>query len=576
MMGVSGKGYRQELASVGKPRDAIFQHGGKDSIVSLKIEQEIIEQQIDEIKNLYQESYSNALEQQARAFWFHRMAVELARPQHGWRRWLPYWIVGRRIERRLKRLGLFDADRYASRYPDVVQSRNEPVHHFLQHGLAERREGGPDFKAAHLPRTGSSVLPLLLSSGLFDPDWYARTYKLQCSPMELLQNYLEKSTKDPLCEPGPLFSGSFYRAENPDTVSIHPLEHYVLYGMREGRRAFKASRADRFMADENSTPLPSLSDFLSIDKKVTILYWADGNFFFKDIAQYIAEVVQSSGREANLKTDHTMIDVTEHDVIVVAPHEYCVHGPGADLPDDLAQRVIYINTEQWHTSWFSLALDKMLKSKRALDINPLSAHGLARMGIKAGFVPLLPRPDGVFDFKQAKLSPQVTHLRAVKPLVFPPSFADRPYDILFAGALNERRAQVLATLAPTLAKYDCFLHAPRLRGVPVTPDSPNMINGSDLAQLARNSKILLNIHQGESHYFEWHRIVVSGIAQGCVPLSEPCSDIEIVKPGEHYISVCIEEMADRMAWLLDTPAGQRELNRIHQNGRELMVRMEKM
>lgn len=572
-MSVSETGYQLGSVSVGIRGDANVPHFSHDQVDRLKMNPQIAAEQIDEIKALYRESFSSALEQQAKAWWFHQMAIELARTQHGWRRWLPYWMIRRRIERRLKRLGLFDADRYSGRYPDVVRSRNDPIHHFLQHGLAELREGGPDFKAATCSQTSPSLLPVLLSSGLFDPEWYAKTYQLQQPPIELLQDYLERSTTDPLCDPGPLFSGSFYRTENPDTLSVHPLEHYAVYGMKEGRRAFKASRADQFMAGGNANPLFGLRDFTSSDRKVAVLYWADGNFFFSDIARYVTEVLTSLGRSAVLLTDHMTIDEADHDIIVVAPHEYCVHGPGASFSDDLAGRVIHINTEQWHTSWFSLALDKMLKSRRALDINPLSARGLARLGIDAGFVPLLPHSGGVFDFKQANLSSQVTHLRAVKPLIFPASFTDRPYDILFAGALNERRAQALATLAPTLADYDCFLHAPRLRGMPITPDSPNMISSADLSQLARNSKILLNIHQGDSHYFEWHRLVLSGIAQGCVPLSEPCADIGIVIPGKHYISAPLGEMPDRIKWLFDTPAGQRELIKIHQNGKDLMDRM---
>jgi hypothetical protein len=346
--------------------------------------------------------------------------------------------------------------------------------------------------------------------------------------------------------------------------------------MREGRRAFRPATADRFMAGGDAGPLPGLSDFLTPGRKVAVLHWAQGNFFFTDIARYVAEAIAARGHEVALLSDHVGLNADDQDIFVVAPHEYCVHGPGAHWSDEMARGAVHINTEQWHTSWFSLALHKMKESKKALDINPLSARGLGRLGIKAGFLPLLPRPGGIFDFNQTQLSSQVTKLRAVKPLFCPADFADRPYDVLFAGALNDRRGKALATLAPALASYDCFLHAPQLRGRPVTAESPNMIHSADLAQLARNAKILLNIHQGESHYFEWHRLVLTGIAQGCVPLSEPCADIGLVKPGEHYVSARIEEMPDRLKWLLETSAGRRALARLHQNGRNLMTMLETM
>lgn len=527
------------------------------------------------VEALYRETYGFALEQRARASWFQQVAIELARPPLGWRRWLPYWRVQRRVVRRLARFGIFDADGYLNRYPDVAVSRNDPVYHFLQHGLSEQRDGGVDFAPLPHIQPATILLPAILSSGLFDPDWYARQYNVSGTPLELLQNYLATSVKDPLRDPGPLFSGIFYTLENPDTRGVQPLEHYVGYGMREGRRAFRASAADRFMADAPDTPLPGMADYLAAGRKVAVLHWDKGNFFFTDIARYVTEAIAALGFEVTMLTDHAGLDLDGMEIVVVAPHEYCVHGPGAHFPAGVAARAVHINTEQWHTSWFSLALDKMLASRRALDINPLSARGLSRLGIHAGFLPLLPRANGIFDFKQAPLSRQVTDLRAVKPLTFPARFADRPYDILFAGALNNRRARALAKLAPVLSGYDCFLHAPRLHG-PVTPDNPNMIGSTDLAQLAKNAKILLNIHQGDSHYFEWHRLVLTGIAQGCVPVTEPCSDIGMVRPGEHYVAVPIDEMADRIAWLLDTAAGQRELARLHENGRALMAKLGRM
>lgn len=527
------------------------------------------------VETLYRETYKLAVEQQAKASWFQRVAVELARPPRGWHRWQPYWMMQRRIVRRLARLGLFDADGYLNRYPDVAISRHNPVYHFLQHGLPEQRDGGIDFSGLPHIQTNPVLLPVILSSRLFDPVWYAKTYKMHGTPTELLEDYLLMSVKDPLRDPGPLFSGIFYTLENPDTRGVQPLEHYVGYGMREGRRAFRASAADRFMVDAPAPPLPVMADYLAPGRKVVVLHWNKGNFFFTDIARYVTETIAALGFEVAMLTDHAGLDLDETEIVVVAPHEYCVHGPGAHFPDVVAARVVHINTEQWHTSWFSLALDKMRVSKRALDINPLSARGLSRLGIHAGFLPLLPRANGVFDFERAALSRQVTDLRAVKPLTFPARFEDRPYDILFAGALNNRRAGALAALAPALSSYDCFLHAPRLTG-PITSNNPNMINSRDLAQLAKNAKILLNIHQGDSHYFEWHRLVLTGIAQGCVPVTESCSDIGIVRPDEHYVAVPIEEMADRIAWLLDTAAGQRELARLHDNGRALMARLERI
>lgn len=526
------------------------------------------------IEALYREAHATAVSERVRATWLEKVAVELSRPPKGWRRWLPFWVWQRRVARRMARLEIFDSASYLFRYPDVRIGRLSSIYHYLAHGRGEGRDGGIDFSNRLPVEPDLDAIPAVLGSGLFDPLWYAEQYGVSGSDKDLAADFLTTSAQDPLRQPGPLFSGAFYGLEHPDTRIMNPLVHYVRYGMREGRRAFQSSLADIFMTQATDQRVHSFRDFLEPDWPVVVLHWREGNFFFTDIARYVAETLASAGFEVTLLDDHRALDLSRTEIIVVAPHEYCVHGPGTEFAPEVAARVLHVNLEQWHTQWFSLSLDKMLTSRKALDINPLSARGLARLGIKAGFLPLLPRPGGVFDFGQQPPSTQLTRLRAIKPLTYPRKVLERPYDILFVGYLNKRRARSLAELGHVLSDYDCFLHAPRFTG-PITPDSPNMIGSRDLAQIAQNAKLLLNIHQGESHYFEWHRLVVSGIAQGCVPLTEPCANIGLVEPGVHYIEATLDEMPDRIAWLLGTAEGRREIERLHENGRKLMAGLDK-
>ncbi|MEO6091657.1 MAG: hypothetical protein ABIT04_09445 [Novosphingobium sp.] len=530
--------------------------------------------QLTAVQSLYREAHTTALAERAKAAWLHQLAMELARMPQGWRRWLPLWLWRRKLEQRLSRNGIFDTADYVFRYPDVGIRGLSPVYHYLAHGMSEGRDGGACVTGPPGTELDLDAIPAILASGLFDARWYAAQYGVSGTDQQLVEDFLKASTQDTLRRPGPLFSSAFYSLEHPDTRAFNPLVHYVRRGMREGRRAFQSPVADAFMTQAADRPIHSFHDFLEAGRPVLVLYWKDGNFFFTDIARYVAETLAGGGFEVRLLDEHRGLDLDGLEIVVVAPHEYCVHGPGTEFTAEIAARLIHVNLEQWHTSWFSLALDKMLTSRKALDINPLSARGLARLGIKAGFLPLLPRPGGVFDFGREPPSKQLTGLRAIKPLTYPAKVLERPYDILFVGYLNNRRARALAELGHVLSDYDCFLHAPRLTG-PVTSDSPNMIGSRDLAQIALNAKLLLNIHQGESHYFEWHRLVVSGIAQGCVPLTEPCAAIGLVVPGEHYIEARLDEMADRIAWLLGTAPGRREIERVHENGRKLMARLDK-
>jgi hypothetical protein len=301
------------------------------------------------------------------------------------------------------------------------------------------------------------------------------------------------------------------------------------------------------------------------DDSIVVLYWEDGNFFFKDIAKYTVEYLRDSGYSVTLANDIDHSSFWESVVIVVAPHEFCVHGPGQTWSAEQRQQAIYLNTEQWHTSWFSLSLQFMLESNRgALDINPSSAAGLGRLGIKAGFVPLLPLAGSCFDFPKAAMSPHVTRHKYIKPLTYPEVFAARPYDLSFLGAGNQRRHRALGGLAKTLGRFDCFIHCPRLSG-PVRVGNPDMLSSSDFAQIARNSKILLNVHQGDSHYLEWHRIFLSGIMEGCVVVTEPCCPIRFIESGVHYIEASLDEMPSLLTELLSSSWGKRRLEDIHRN-----------
>jgi hypothetical protein len=480
-------------------------------------------------------------------------------PARWWQRWLPWRAWRSLILRQLGRRGLFDAAQYLSRNADVAQFGMDPLAHALGHGLAEGRPGLP---AVSEPIAVTALSPALrnriVSSGLFDLEWY-RYNNPDASPDldEALASYLERSSNDPLHNPGPLFSGAHYLIENPDTISMHPLEHFVRFGLDEGRRGFSSANADAFMEDAADQPLERFEAFLDRDRETLVLHWADGNFFFADIATYLADYLTRRGYRARCLTDDSAMTGEDCNLLVVAPHEYCIHGPGKDWPATRFDRAVYFNTEQWHTSWFALALGVMLRSRMAIDINPASARGLRRLGIRAAFVPLLPSESPVFAFANTPLSEQTMARRFVKPLTWPESFDERPYDILFVGALNPRREAILAELAPVLARHDCFIHSPRLSG-PASARGGNTLPSHDVAQLARNAKILLNIHQGESHYFEWHRLVISGICEGCVVLTEPCVD-GILIPGVHYLECPTTAMPDMIDHLLTTAEGRARL-----------------
>lgn len=64
-------------------------------------------------------------------------AVMTAYPQ--WWTFMPKKWRQQRQQQRLMRQGLFDADAYLARYPDVLSSGMDPLRHYLIHGMGEKR-----------------------------------------------------------------------------------------------------------------------------------------------------------------------------------------------------------------------------------------------------------------------------------------------------------------------------------------------------------------------------------------------------------------------------------------------------
>jgi glycosyltransferase involved in cell wall biosynthesis len=194
--------------------------------------------------------------------------------------------------------GLFSADWYLARNPDVAAAGIDPLRHYIQYGAGEGRDPGPDFcTSAYLDRysdvaeaginpllhyirygrhegrkpgsvlekspktgpAGTSGYPkqpldldsatdgrgedaeLVRNSGLFNENWYRAQYPAVADDPVL--DYLQDGYRQHR-NPGPGFDTAFYLQTYQDVADagINPLVHYILYGVDEGRLA-KAGRA---------------------------------------------------------------------------------------------------------------------------------------------------------------------------------------------------------------------------------------------------------------------------------------------------------------------------------------------
>jgi hypothetical protein len=481
--------------------------------------------------------------------------------------------------RLLSESGLFDQHWYVDRYPDVLRCAMSPAEHFVRIGLHMGRKPSKDQSAAEASaflaacRTikpadnviSDELREKIFASRFFDASWYRARYSPDSvADADLLDDYFKQSAGNPLIDPGPLFSTSYYAGKNDACGSVAPLIHACGSGLSEGRPVLDPRKVNEFLQQNREVACSAIRDLLDTSQPVDIFCWEEGNFFFTEIAKYLEVYLSEAGYAAKRASDLPRSGARTHNIIVVAPHEFCVHGPGKGWAEQTLERAVYLNTEQWHTGWFSLAYRYMSMSNKAIDMNPASAAGLQSLGIQTAFLPITPLPETPFCVSDAPLSLDFAKNRYIRPLTYPAELSERPYDILFVGASNARREAALASLAPALAEHDAYLHCPRLKG-PMRHGDPDTMVTSDLVQIARNSKILLNIHQGESRYFEWHRLFLFGIMEGCVVLTEPCIPNAFVEADRDYLECELEAMPERLHWLLETADGQSEMHRIRAN-----------
>ena len=126
----------------------------------------------------------------------------------------------------LRSSGLFDLDWYRKTYPDVAAAGLDPVEDYLSSGAAQGRNPNP----------------------FFDSAWY-----LEANPdvreagINPLLHYLASGAAGGRSA-GPGFDTAYYVAQNPEVwaENINPLAHYLLYGRFEGRTAVPYDDSEAF------------------------------------------------------------------------------------------------------------------------------------------------------------------------------------------------------------------------------------------------------------------------------------------------------------------------------------------
>lgn len=396
-------------------------------------------------------------------------------------------------------------------------------------------------------------------------------------------------------DPHPLFSHTFYLNEHPDVAAtdICPLEHYLAYGAQEGRTAFSNQQFSELLHKSTPPDADYLACWASVTSSVSfankdrdrqdksdqdnlqtfgIYCSSEGNYFITEIADHIAAAFESIGHQIFRLTEDDQPPEQCDRLIIVAPHEFFYLGSGQQWskhPEWWADAIM-VNVEQPQTTWFSKAFHFLKQSRLILDISVKSAAMLQDLGLPTYWLPL-GYIENYEPFIGTEELPDLLALKGLKrsirqsrPAIDDP-LRDRPIDIHFVGSLNKRRDQFLAKSGSWLNQYRCFMHIPPMQG-PLLKGQGQALDTDAVIGLSRRSKILLNIHRDELPYFEWHRIMFHGLWQNTLVVTEPCHDVPGLLPNVHFIASPLSEMEEHIEWLLRSPDGQAEAERIRLSG----------
>jgi hypothetical protein len=305
----------------------------------------------------------------------------------------------------------------------------------------------------------------------------------------------------------------------------------------------------------------------------------------REIAELLAAGFRAAGFDVCLQDERSVLQRQGEAAaaapgaarVVVAPHEFfLLASDGRVVPAEWATDAILLNVEQLHTSWFGNGVGALRHAAAVLDLNLQSAAAMAHAGLPAAYLPL----GYIADFPPLGLRAKLPELPALQTLersikdACPAAEApltERPIDIFFIGYLSPRRSGMLERMAPRLARWRSHIvltdaDRPQVSGLNAVLTTEASIG------LAQRSKIILNLHQSDEPFFEWHRIVLQGLWHRTLVISEPVTMQTHFTAGEHFLEAPIDELPDLIDWVLGTKAGMRAAERVRARAHEQLTR----
>lgn len=244
--------------------------------------------------------------------------------------------------------------------------------------------------------------------------------------------------------------------------------------------------------------------------EISFVLAPEQNDFFFELAEVLRFELEELGVQTSLSTAGFPALREGLVYALLPPHEYfALAAPGHRPAREALRRTLLICAEQPETHHFRQNAALAPAAGPLFDINFRSVKAYRRRGFRA------------------------EHLR----LGYTPAWDrygtanTRDVDVLFLGAHTERRARILAEHADLLARLRSRLvFSDNSRPNPA--GSPGFLAGEDKWSALSQARILLNIHQGDEPYFEWHR-VLQAIHCGTAVVTETSTDFGPLESGTH-------------------------------------------
>jgi hypothetical protein len=318
-------------------------------------------------------------------------------------------------------------------------------------------------------------------------------------------------------------------------------------------------------------PVKTNYSHLKNDNSVSIYVAEYGNFFFNEIAELISLGFKELSYTTDIRNEKDGVNNFSNYHIFVAPHEFFfLSEKSIDVLNSLPKNSILINFEQIELEFFKKIFSFLSKFSQIWDINYKNVEYLKEKGYNAKYFKIGYQKNSIL-FNEIKSLPNDTQIESIDLSIKEKSFlneniADRPLDVIFFGASTKRRNDFFSKYSSFFSKYNSFIYLNNeIIKHPLLNTNPKKLDATMINGLSQRTKILLNIHRSNHTFFEWHRIVIFGISNKTLVITETVDDNNFFLESEHFVSTKLNNIPKLIEYYLNNEQGKLEAQEIVNN-----------